>query len=597
MKTLLLTLPLLLVGLLSAQPENLKITIPDGPVPWSSLDIEHPEGQFQFAIVTDRTGGLRPGVFSEAVDKINLLRPPFVMSVGDLITGYTEDTVELVRQWEEFDAMIDRLKMPFFYLPGNHDITNKVMEDLWQERFGPTYYHFVYQDVLFLCLNSEDQVRGAGRGTISDEQYDYIERTLAENTDVKWTLVFLHQPLWDQENPERWPDVEQLLAQREHSVFAGHVHHYQRFQRNNGRYYTLATTGGGSRLRGPRLGEFDHITWVTMTDEGPVMANVALDGIHSDSVTTRADYEFFSGIYQSNPIRFAPVMAKSRSGQRVEFQIHNPADLPVHVAIRPGFSFEYTAELPIDTLTVAPNSVADYSFYLSPRNEDTEDGSLPLAIDLTYDYAGSELRLPLQYRIAPQPQRNLTKTEAPVEIDGQLTEWPELPYEFGMTTDHNVAWGMQQDDEFVYLAARVTDDHVVVREGETAWQQDFVAFVLDAQPMTASIMDQGNGWYSNSIIFLVSPQSGDLAANTFYEERYDFDIPFVCKSTDEGYLLEAAIPLSYVKERQGEEWRQLRVNWVLQDEDPDEEEKPRMTWQPDWRGDDNVIGSGLFFRR
>ncbi|MEO0732129.1 MAG: hypothetical protein AAFZ52_04805, partial [Bacteroidota bacterium] len=102
------------------QPADLRIEVPAGPTPWTSLAIEAPEDQFQFAIVTDRTGGLRPGVFSEAVDKLNLLRPPFVMSVGDLITGYTEDLPELNRQWDEFDAMIDRLKMPFFYLPGNH---------------------------------------------------------------------------------------------------------------------------------------------------------------------------------------------------------------------------------------------------------------------------------------------------------------------------------------------------------------------------------------------------------------------------------------------------------------------------------------------
>ena len=44
-------------------------------------------------------------------------------------------------------------------------------------------------------------------------------------------------------------------------------------------YYQLATTGGGSRLRGVRYGEFDHIVWVTMKKDGPVLANVMLDGV------------------------------------------------------------------------------------------------------------------------------------------------------------------------------------------------------------------------------------------------------------------------------------------------------------------------------
>lgn len=90
---------------LPAQSHDLRITVPDGPKPWTGLDIEAPDDQFQFAIVTDRTSGMRPGVFSEAVHKLNLLRPPFVMSVGDLINGYTRDLPKLRRQWEEFDDL------------------------------------------------------------------------------------------------------------------------------------------------------------------------------------------------------------------------------------------------------------------------------------------------------------------------------------------------------------------------------------------------------------------------------------------------------------------------------------------------------------
>ena len=42
---------------------------------------------FRFAIVSDRTGGARPGVFERAIDELNLLRPEFVISVGDLVEG------------------------------------------------------------------------------------------------------------------------------------------------------------------------------------------------------------------------------------------------------------------------------------------------------------------------------------------------------------------------------------------------------------------------------------------------------------------------------------------------------------------------------
>ncbi|MCB0639194.1 MAG: metallophosphoesterase, partial [Lewinella sp.] len=324
---------LFLAGLLRAQEPLLQIDIPEGAKPWTSLDLNNEADNFQFIIVTDRTGGHRPGVFEDAVHKINLLQPEFVMSVGDLIEGYTDDVAQLDREWNEFTGFTDQLQMPFFYVPGNHDLTNAVQERVWEERFGPTYYHFVYRDVLFLCLNSEDQLRGAGRGTLSDEQFDYVQRVLAEHEEVRWTMLFMHQPLWLYEETERWREVEALLAERKHTVFVGHVHHYVKYERNNGRYYTLATTGGGSNLRGPQLGEFDHVTWVTMTEEGPIMANLALSGIWRDDVVTEKDYGFLTTLEARKPVRLIPPFtdAAEFTGGTLQLRLENPADIPVLV--------------------------------------------------------------------------------------------------------------------------------------------------------------------------------------------------------------------------------------------------------------------------
>ena len=62
-----------------------------GPHPWSDKPLLDDPSRFHIAIMTDRTGGHRPGVWMQAVESVNLLRPDFVMSVGDLIEGYTED--------------------------------------------------------------------------------------------------------------------------------------------------------------------------------------------------------------------------------------------------------------------------------------------------------------------------------------------------------------------------------------------------------------------------------------------------------------------------------------------------------------------------
>ena len=129
---------LLLFTFCVAQSQNvphpsLSIEQPTGPKPWTNLNINDKPGQFQFVVVTDRTGGHRVGVFEDGIKKINLLQPEFVMSVGDMIEGYTTDTVEINRQWDEFTGFVDKLEMPFFFVPGNHDITNPVMEQIWKK--------------------------------------------------------------------------------------------------------------------------------------------------------------------------------------------------------------------------------------------------------------------------------------------------------------------------------------------------------------------------------------------------------------------------------------------------------------------------------
>jgi 3',5'-cyclic AMP phosphodiesterase CpdA len=252
--------------------------------PWNHLQFNKDKETFRFAIVSDRTGGARPGIFERAVEQLNWMQPEFVVSVGDLIQEGGQDPETIKKRWQEFNGFVAKLEMPFFYLPGNNDIGNKVQEKKWRELFGRRYYHFVYQNVLFLMLNTEDVPGASGAGQLSQAQVAYFQKVLKENARVRWTLVFLHRPVWTY--PElartRWPQIEKALADRPYTVFAGHKHHYERFLRNGKRYYMLGTTGGSSLLRGVSHGEFDHIVWVTMKKEGPVLANLMMDGIYPD---------------------------------------------------------------------------------------------------------------------------------------------------------------------------------------------------------------------------------------------------------------------------------------------------------------------------
>jgi serine/threonine-protein phosphatase CPPED1 len=264
------------VGALQVQSESRN--------PWTHLRLNNSTDDFKFVVVSDRTGGHREKIFSKAIEQINLLQPEFVLSVGDLIEGYSTDREKVLEQWKEFQSFASKLQMPFFYVPGNHDVTNKAMEKIWEEKFGRRYYHFVYKGVLFLILNSNDPPASA---SFSEAQVAWAQKVLEDNKNARWTIVAFHKPLWHGTDIEknRWGQIERTLAGRNYTVFVGHEHRYVKFVRNGMNYYQLATTGGGSKLRGVWYGEFDHITWVTMKPAGPVLANIMLDGIVPENLT------------------------------------------------------------------------------------------------------------------------------------------------------------------------------------------------------------------------------------------------------------------------------------------------------------------------
>lgn len=283
--------------------------------------LDDPEN-FQFVIVGDRTGGHRPGVFEKAMYQVNLLQPEFVLGVGDLIEGYIEEEQEIEAQWEEVESMIDSLQMPFFYVAGNHDISNPVMANLWRERRGQDYYHFLYKNVLFIALNTEDPpfqmppellsatlrmeqaMASDPRGTqdtllararalreesggedpvelpgsvnISQAQVEFVRQTLNENQNVRWTFLLMHKPAWKSDN-SAFSEIEQMLKDRDYTVVAGHEHYYAHTERSGANYIVMGTTGGIWLEEGP--GTIDHISWVTMTEEGPVFATIRIDGL------------------------------------------------------------------------------------------------------------------------------------------------------------------------------------------------------------------------------------------------------------------------------------------------------------------------------
>ncbi len=279
--------------------------------PWTSTPVQRTSDDFTFAVVGDLNGGERDHIFSIAVEQLNLLRPDLVLCVGDLIDGGTEETEKLKAQFDFVEERLSKLKAPFFYTVGNHDITNTTMRDYWTTRYGKRYYHFVYNNVLFLVLDSEDysekrmqeiykaraealhvldgphpedarklaynQMKERATGEIGDAQSAYFERVIKEHPHVRWIFLFMHKPVWKREGNGNLDRIEKALEKREYTVINGHVHEYLYTARNDRDYVMIATTGGSQNPLSENA--FDHLMLVRMTEEGPTIANIRMDGL------------------------------------------------------------------------------------------------------------------------------------------------------------------------------------------------------------------------------------------------------------------------------------------------------------------------------
>lgn len=584
----------------------------EGPVPWTHERFQNDPRDFQFAVVTDRTGGHRPGVFSSAIPKLNLLSPEFVMSVGDQIEGYTENVARLDAEWDEFEAIVARLRMPYFHVVGNHDITNRVMQRKWIERFGKTYYHFVYKDVLFLCVDTEDPPDTS----ISPEQREYFRKALAEHPDVRWTLLFMHKPMWNYDFAKGWTEFEELLAGRKYTVFAGHTHNYLKYVRNDRKYIVLATTGAGSGLRGDAYGEFDHIVWITMSDEGPRIANLMLEGIRDEDIRTEADRELLRPILSGTAVRYDPVYVEGERFGRAETRLvlTNPAGIPM--VVRGEFAAHHAAVVEPEAvafeLPAGASRTLPIEFAVEPPILRSQVGPLELSLTLSYERPD---RPPLEVRrseaIVVDRRHDCPQRPRPIRVDGDLSDWSALPEEltaprqvFGRANwtgpdDASLRFGAVWDDEYLYLAVKVTDDRVVRRGNVRVWEQDAVALFLDARPDPERSASRA-GWYDRhrDYLLLVVAPPGNATQEMEVLERSELPegLLVAARRIEGGYAIEAAVPAGYLDERQGGPWKAFRLNLGAYDWDSPRGPASSIWWQPRWDHEANYPGSGTFVR-
>lgn len=449
-------------------------------VPWTGQPIVQ-GNNFRFIVAADRSGGERKGVFKQALNEINKYNPDFVVSVGDLIDGYTTDSALINSQWGEFQMSLRELTAPFFYTAGNHDYSNNILARFWKNSFGYSYYHFKVADALFLVLNTEEIVDGRTI-TMSQAQSDYMQKAIENHKVDAPIFVIMHTPIWKGENMKQYIEIEHCLRGRNVTVFSGHNHKYLMITKNQQDHYVLATMGGDSNLRGVYMGEFDHFLIVDVTGNKVKVKNRLVSGeeISCDVVNaeTVLPVELLSN---ADWFTVKPTTLESRFVHSIQSNVtfENRAGYPIEITPCENriASFELDSEK--KTFILNPKSSKSIPVKLRSFSEVDIDDFQPLSLSFNGKYVinGKTIQaICTSFWTVDYPR---TCSDIPLQIRCQNPQYVQENWDWHSVEDGWFEFSVCIKNEQLHIEIMTHDDKLITNPDKSALQDRLFVYFRD----------------------------------------------------------------------------------------------------------------------
>lgn len=188
------------------------------------------QNSYSFFVAGHTNGqpGVKNGIHPPFKEKFEYIRSrpeiKFGIFTGDIVAANPK-----AEDWDKVDADLDTLGLPVHFTVGNHDMENR---ELYESRYGNTYYSFSHQNDLFIVLDPN-----LNQWNITGAQLEFLKNTLNSNTSTTNNIfVLFHQLLWWKPNnvyanigPNSfegradsinfWSEVEPLFTKLPNEVF------------------------------------------------------------------------------------------------------------------------------------------------------------------------------------------------------------------------------------------------------------------------------------------------------------------------------------------------------------------------------------------
>ncbi len=158
-----------------------------------------------------------------SINQVDSLK--FVIVSGDLTEKGRNS------EFEKFKKIIDKLDIPYYVIPGNHDFVWNESGGLeFTDLFNNENFEFTFGNEEYIGLNAAVLWRGGG-GHFPPETLAWLKDKLASVNDKLRIILFVHFPLTD--SIDNWFTVTNMLAGKNvKAVLVGHGHKYEKFNFN-----------------------------------------------------------------------------------------------------------------------------------------------------------------------------------------------------------------------------------------------------------------------------------------------------------------------------------------------------------------------------
>ena len=146
-----------------------------------------------------------------------------------------------------------------------------------------------------------------------------------------------------------------------------------------------------------------------------------------------------------------------------------------------------------------------------------------------------------------------------------------------------------------------TTGHVFSEKGRNPWQQDGLELRVDSRLAARSDLGRGGEERRDFLLLGLSPTPGPelvygLANRHGSNQPLPNGVDARCVFQDGGYVGEVRIDATLLDRWAGRSWRSARINLLVNDLDRADGSVRKWAWRPDWRAENNIVGSGTLVR-